>query len=290
MATETSSIDDMLAGNGNAMAKEPPDYHSEETSEENNLSQESYDSQDSYEDGADESEKSPSESKDLDDYGNDKPEARTYTEDEVNERINKAVRERLARMERNGQQQAATPNNVPQGFEYNSDSEANWQQQLESFVEQTVSRMSSKQAEKHQAHRERQAQEDFEQKFHNNMSRFSDFKDVVGVQPITDSMTLSLRAMNDPAAFIYAASKRNPQELERISKIGDPYSQMVEMGKLEERMRKSSPGTTAPKPLGKTKEDSVTNFTSNKKEVSIEDMIARSEAKKIARIKQVRGR
>lgn len=290
MATETSSIDDMLAGNGNVMAKEPPDYHPEETSEENNLSQESYDSQDSYEDGADESEKSPSESKDLDDYGNDKPEARTYTEDEVNERINKAVRERLARMERNGQQQAATPNNVPQGFEYNSDSEANWQQQLESFVEQTVSRMYSKQAEKHQAHRERQAQEDFEQKFHNNMSRFSDFKDVVGVQPITDSMTLSLRAMNDPAAFIYAASKRNPQELERISKIGDPYSQMVEMGKLEERMRKSSLGTTAPKPLGKTKEDSVTNFTSNKKEVSIEDMIARSEAKKIARIKQVRGR
>jgi len=68
-------------------------------------------------------------------------------------------------------------------------------------------------------------------------------------------MTYALRGLPDPAAFIYAASKRHPQELARISQIGDPAAQIMEMGRLEERMRKSAPSTKAPRPVSKSRDD-----------------------------------
>lgn len=224
----------------------------------------------------------------FDDYGNEKAKPKTYTEDEVNERINKAVRERLARANRadnapptqSSQQQAS-------GFEYNPESADNWQQQLESFVEQTVGRMSQKQAQQQQQHREQQAQAEFEDKFQRDMGKFNDFRDVVGAQPITDSMTIALRAMKDPASFIYAASKRNPQELQRISTIQDPVQQMVEMGRLEERMRKNAPSTKAPRPLSRTAEDAgMPRGEKKSSEKSIEDMIAESDKRKLAARRQ----
>ena len=225
----------------------------------------------------------------LDDYGNTKQESKTYTEEEVNERINKAIRDRLSR---GGQQQQPTQQQVQQqaqGFEHNPDSSDDWQKQLETFVEQTVSRMNQKQTQQQQQAQEQQAHLEFETKFTNGIEKFSDFRDVVGTQPITDPMTYALRAMKDPAAFIYAASKRQPEELQRISNIRDPYTQIVEMGRLEERMRKNAPATNAPRPVSRTKEDSgLPAGQAKKKEVSIDDLLTQADAKKRAMMEKRR--
>lgn len=230
----------------------------------------------------------------ADEYGNERPAPKTYTEDEVNERINMAVRERLARLERNGAQ-GATPQQVQQqvqqaqqGFNYDENNPESWQQQLESFIEQTHHKIAQKQSMQAQQVREQQAQSEFEFKFQEGMKKFTDFRETVGTQPISDAMMVATRGMKDPAAFLYAASKRAPQELQRIATISDPYSQMVEMGKLEERMKQSKPTTKTPKPIGKTPEDLDIPVKSNKP-LTIEDMIARDAAKRLAMQKQRRN-
>ncbi len=215
----------------------------------------------------------------LDDYGNEKPkqESKTYTEDEVNERINKAVRERLARLEKNQPQASAPQDSQPM----HADDNASWEQQLESFVEQAVGKMSQKQAQQQQAAREHQAQMEFESKFQSSMSKFSDFVQVVGSQPITDAMTVATRAMNDPAAFLYAASKRHAPELQRIANLPDQYAQMVEMGKLEERMKKSKPVSSAPRPLTQTRDDSSYRMKQEPTEPTIEDLMHQANEKRM---------
>jgi hypothetical protein len=225
----------------------------------------------------------------TDEYGNAKPAAKTYTEEEVNERINRAVRERLARGGTQQPTEQAMQKQVA-GFEYDPDANESWQQQLELFVEQTVSKMSQKQQAQVQREREQNAQAEFETKFTQGMDKFGDFRDVVGQQPITDSMTIALRGMKDPASFIYAAAKRSPQELARIAKIPDHVAQIVEMGKLEERMRKTASGTNAPRPVSRTSEDAGLPAAKKKSEPSIEDLIAKNDAKKFAQIKQRRAR
>ena len=68
-------------------------------------------------------------------------------------------------------------------------------------------------------------------------------------------MVIATRGMQDPAAFIYAAAKTQAPELERISRIQDPISQVVELGRLEERMRKSRASVSqAPRPIDMMKE------------------------------------
>ena len=218
--------------------------------------------------------------KEVDDYGNERS-TKTYTEDEVNERINQAVRERLARQERNQPTQQQAQQAAASGFEYNAESNESWQQQLESFVEQTVSRMSQKQAQQAQAQREQQAQAEFETRFHAGREKFKDFADVVGNQPISDAMVLAARSMKDPAAFFYAAAKRAPSELQRIANIQDHYAQIAEIGKLEERMKQSRPATKAPRPVSRTAGDLAVQHKSDK-QPSIEQMIAQDAAKRLA--------
>ena len=130
-------------------------------------------------------------------------------------------------------------------------------------------------------------QQEFETNFKAGLQKFHDFSDVISSLPfeISNPMTLATRAMSDPAAFLYAAAKRQPAELERISKLRDPYAQMTEMGKLEERMRKNKPTTNAPRPLGKTLEDSPSPDIKKKKEPTIEDMIRAADAKKVGSTK-----
>ena len=301
MSTETSSIDDILTSQGGIKAPEmPQDYDEPESSAEEASPEPSYDYGESEPEAPSESheteseEEAPREAKtqeDTDEYGNAKPKPRTYTEDEVNERINKAIRERLARGGANNQQ--PTPQQVQQqaqDFEYNPDSADSWQAQLESFVEQTVSKMGQKQASQQNQMREQQAHAELQEKIQQGIDRYSDFREAVGSQPVTDHMTMALRGMKDPAAFIYAASKRMPQELSRISQIPDPYAQMVEMGKLEERMRQSKPATRAPRPISRTQDDGVTIPKAPKKQETIEDMIAQSDAKRKAALHAKRGR
>jgi hypothetical protein len=169
------------------------------------------------------------------------------------------------------------------GFEYNPDSNQSWDQQLRGFVEQTVQGMTQRQQQQAQQVREQQAQSEFEGKFHQGMTNFPDFVEVVGSQPVSDHMVLATRGMKDPAAFLYAASKRMPQELQRISAIGDPYVQMAEMGRLEATLRQTKPGTKAPRPITRTQEDSNIPHKSNSdRELSIEEQIAHSDKRKLA--------
>lgn len=302
MARETSNIDDLLLGSSGAStqpATPENQYLQDELQEQEyvpekqpDIMEDSYTSDDQEEKEEPKEPEKERESEEYDEYGNEKPKPRTYTEDEVNERINKAVRERLSRgSQQEPQSQQAVQKQVDKNFEYNEDSTVPWQQQLESFVEQTVSKMTQKQQQQQEQQVEIQAQQEFRDKFSRGMDRFNDFVDVVSNQPVTTAMTAAMRGIEDPAAFIYAASKRHPQELQRISGLRDPYAQMVEMGKLEERMRKQPSSTNAPKPVSKTREDG--QFKEKKKNEdgdSIEMMIKQSEARKLAKIRAIRGR
>ncbi len=290
MATETGSIDDLLMGQKTMTQPETPEHQGEEFNDSDayndNLPEQS---EDSFEheaaDTADDDNEvdADKQSQGFDEYGNDKPMAKTYTEEEVSERINKAVRERLDRLQRNQEQPtaAAVQQQAQQGFEYNPDSAESWQAQLEQFVESTVTKMTQKQQRAHEEQREKLAQNEFEEKMFKGMGKFNDFTDVVSGQPITDHMVMATRGMQDPASFLYAASKRAPQELQRIANIPDKYAQMMEMGKLEERMRKSKPGTNAPRPVSRNQEDMGIAHKETK-EPSIEDLIAKSDSKRRA--------
>lgn len=224
----------------------------------------------------------------YDDYGNEKHDSasKTYTEEEVNERINKTVRERLERLERSKaipQPQAPIPQQLEQqaAFNYDPNSQQDWQMQLEQFVRQTNEKINRETVQKTQQAQEQRAHQEFEAKFHQGMSKFHDFVDVVSTQPFSDAMTMATRGMKDPASFVYAAAKRHGTEIQRISQINDPYVQMVEIGKLEERMRKTQAATNAPKPVRTMKEDSTVDEPETKTK-SIEDLMREADARKLA--------
>ena len=226
---------------------------------------------------------------DFDDYGNEKPKSvpKSYTEEEVNARINEAVRERLARLERNNPGQLQQPVIQPSAQPtYDANNPEDWQKQLEDFTFKAIEKREQQQVAQRQQAQEQQAQREFEDRFHNGMSKFGDFQSVVGSQPITNAMTIATRAMKDPASFLYAASKRHAPELQRISQISDPYTQMVEIGRLEERMKKMQGGTTAPRPIRPFRED-VTIEEPEQRAPSIDDMIAFAEND---RLSKMRGR
>lgn len=299
MSTETTSIDDILTSQGGVKAPEMPvEYDEPEVEAATESHEPSYDYGESEESAPAEAHESDDEEpvqrqsqpEETDEYGNAKPKPRTYTEEEVNERINKAMRERLARGNVAQQPTAQQVQQQAKDFEYNPESADSWQTQLESFVEQTVSKMGQKQASQQHQLREQQAHAELQEKIQQGMDRYGDFRETVGSQPVSDAMTMALRGMKDPAAFIYAASKRMPQELQRIAQIPDQYAQMVEMGKLEERMRQSKPATKAPRPISRTQDDGVTIPKAAKKEPTIEDMIAQSDAKRKAALNARRGR
>lgn len=298
----TSSIDDLLMGgssNQHPMPTEEKSQYEPEPIEEIESEVSADDDQDedvpqddhTNEQGPpdDEDEKpQPDHKKEFDDYGNEK------------EPENEAIRERLARQARKHQaeidalraqlaQQGATQpmQQAVKDFEYDPESSGDWQQQLASFVKQTVNSMTRDQQDLQARNEELRNQQEFESKFREGMGRFNDFVDVMDDLSfeISNPMTLATRAMSDPAAFLYAAAKRNPQELERISKLRDPYAQMTEMGKLEERMRKNKPSTKAPRPLERTQENAAIPSYKKKTDPTIEELIAKADAKKLAGMK-----
>ena len=313
-----SSIDDLLMGVGNSqqpatpehkekqekapieeMEPETPEYESEELSpapdeSENDLDdkedngypedEEKLDSR-SDTDSAQESEE--------DEYGNKK------------ELMSKRMKERLEKKEKQHQREleqrdyelqqlrqqlsnqgaSSQVQKAAADFEYNPNDESSWQQQLTDFVKQTVKGMHTDEQEKIREVQEHNEEREFKEKFTKGMNRFHDFLEVVGQQPIDDAMTLSLRGVADPSAFIYAASKRHPLEIERISKLPSRYARIVEMGKLEERMRRNKPSTKAPRPLGRTREDATTKVKPKERDTSGDDLLAKADAKRLATVK-----
>lgn len=299
----TSSIDDILMGAaGNTQQPATPETKIDVPHE--TIQDETKPSIDSSEDyGLDESfgnsEEPPSNSlpdepepkQDLrptDEYGNPVFKPKKYSEDEVNERINAAVRERLARLERNQPTPQQAQQAAQTGFEYNADSQESWQQQLESFVENTVTKLGQRQAHQAQQAREQESQMAFDAKFQSGMRKFPDYVQIVQSQPITDAMVMAARSMKDPAAFFYAASKRAPQELERIARIADPYAQIAETAKLEERMKKQPAPTKTPRPIAKVQDDVPIKHDTERKGPSIEQLIAESDAKRQAKLNATR--
>lgn len=311
----TSNIDDLLMGiddstqvdsNGLDVYDEPQEMESDgieyaedvtDSSEDRRSESNTTPSDDSSE-PEDTSEES--ESKYYDEYGNEKERMPKGMKERFDRRDKKhrmeieqremEIQELRAQLQSRGA--SSEVQKAAKDFEYNPDESGDWQQQLAKFVRQEVASMNRDAEESQVRQQEMRAQREFESKFRDGMSRFNDFSDVIEDLPfeITNPMTLATRAMEDPAAFLYAAAKRNPEELERISKIRDPYVQMTEMGRLEERMRKNKSVTSSPKPISRTVEDS--NMKQNPKTGdSIEDLIAKSEAKKIAiRNSRVAGR
>ena len=295
-----TSIDELLLGSKTHLHPATPENQYIEQNESDDLDSESFDSeQEPEEDEIHEEEprqEEPDEPKELeaevDEYGNQKePENkeirdRLKKQAESMERRHRAEIEALqAQLSRQGASQEVQQ--AAKDFEYDPEAKGDWQQQLASFIKQTVTSMTREQQETQARHAEAEQQRDFESKFRQGMSKFDDFGDVIqGLSfEITNPMTLATRNMENPAAFLYAAAKRNPQELERISKMRDPYAQIAEMGKLEERMRKNTPSTKAPRPLSRTNEEA--NVSSFKKNTNptVEDLIAKSDAERISKVK-----
>jgi hypothetical protein len=306
--SNVSSIDDLLAGVGNSQQPATPE-HKEKIQEQaelaDDMEQETYEDTDSEPEGdsvdseeehhssdddePSQNDKSDGSDEEVDDYGNKK------------ERMSKGMKERLDRKEKQYQNEVAqrdyeiqqlrqklsgtgASNEVQQAvkdFQYDPNDESGWQQQLTDFVKHTVTNMHVEQQTQQQKANEQKLEQQFKEKFTAGMDRFSDFREVVGKQPMDDAMTLALRGMNDPSAFIYAVSKRQPGELERISKIPDSYARMVEMGKLEERMRRNKPATKTPRPLGRHAEDAAPRVTPKQKDMSGDDLLAKADAKRL---------
>lgn len=318
-----SSIDDLLMGVGNSQQPATPEHKEklqekpepvEEMDKDDDANVEVEYESDPMPDDEDDSD--PDDGGDDDEPASKKQPVEEPQEDEVDEygnpkeRMPKGMKDRLDRKERQHQQEVAQRDHeiaqlraqlAQQGaskevqqavkdFTYDPNEEKGWEQQLSDFVKQTVTNMHSDQQNQQRQAQEQQAERAFRQKFTQGMERFSDFREVVGSMPMDDAMTLSLRGMADPSAFIYAASKRQPQEIERIAKLPDPYARMVEMGKLEERMRRNKPTTKAPRPLGRLKEDSTARVTPKQKETTGDDLLAKADAKRLATVRNRHAR
>lgn len=212
----------------------------------------------------------------VDDYGNPISPAKTYSEAEVQQMI----RDRLKRGNHTEQQQQVQE--ATKDFKADPASEDSWETQLEGFIEKTLSKINSKQHETDWRKKEEATQAEFEDKFTSGMEKYSDFKDVVSNKPITNSMMLAARSMQDPAAFIYAACKQHPGEVERIAKLQDPVAQIAEVGRLEERMKKAKMITKAPAPPKKVLGDASSDMPKR----SVDQLIQEHAKSKIMNVRR----
>jgi hypothetical protein len=126
--------------------------------------------------------------------------------------------------------------------------------------------------------REMRAFGEFQTKFNASASKYKYFEDVVTKAAFTPEMVIASRGMADPAAFIYAAAKTQGKEIERISQIQDRMVQAVELGKLEERMRRTRQATNAPRPLDTPRGDVTEKAT---KPRNIDDLIRLEDARRL---------
>lgn len=243
------NIDDYLHKEASEPVKSP-DYQEEPVID----AKESDDSDD------DEHEDKPT--KELDDYGNPiKPESKKekmYSQQEVNNMI----RERLARgnhgMQPTNAEVAQATQAVQQQVSQHQD--ADWQVELKSIIKDVVTdqqrqaqtqaqQQEQQQREESWRNQELQRQAEFEDKFNRTRSNYRDFETVLSDSAINDGILMAARGMSDPAAFLYNAAKKHPKDIERISRLTDITQIGLEIGRLDEKMRKAPPVTRAPRPL-----------------------------------------
>jgi len=216
---------------------------------------------------------SSDDSNETDEYGTKIGKKKLYSEEEVQ----KMIRERLKRGQHQSDQQV-TQKEV-ENFKPDESSEESWETQLEGFIEKTIEKRARVQSENEWRRHEEQSMAEFEVKFSEGMGKYKDFNSVVGGKPITNAMMLATRSMKDPAAFLYAACKQQPKELERISSIKDTMAQAAEIGRLEERMKKARTIPSSPKPASRISGDA----SSEMPQLSIDARIAQHAKSKIMR-------
>jgi len=188
----------------------------------------------------------------IDEYGNPIEKPKTYTEEEVQ----RMIRDRLSRGRHAEQPTQQQVQQATEDFKADPNSEDSWEVQLENFIEKTIDKRQAKQTEAQWRQQEAQKQAEFESKFSAGMNKYQDFHQVVQGKPITDAMMLATRDLENPAAFIYAASKLHAGELDRISRLSDGRTQAMEIGRLHERMIKERRQVSAaPKPVAAVKGD-----------------------------------
>lgn len=223
----------------------------------------------------------------LDDYGNAVP--KTEPEDEMIpksvlrerlERKNRETEQRIAEAEQRARDQAyAEMRAKAQSDDSTPDASGDWQEELKSLIRETQKEEQTQAAERLWRAEQDEIQSQFEVKFNSGAAKYKDFETVVMGKAITPQMAMATRGMENPAAFIYAAAKTQPQELERISKINDPYSQAIELGRLEERMKKARTNTSsAPKPVTPIRGDVSEKAPARN---NIDDILIRDERDKL---------
>lgn len=228
----------------------------------------------------------------YDEYGNEKENLSKSMQKRLERQAESLKRKHDAELAELRQQlaQAGASKEVQQAakdFEFDPNDEGSWEEQFASMVRQTIAKDEQERIQRAQQEEVQRDMQEFRGRMQDGMNRFDDFIEVVGGQPMDNEMTLALRSIQDPAAFIYAASKRMPEELDRIARLKNPHDRYAEVIRLEQKMRQNKPTTKAPRPLGKAKEDAQVPVPKSKKEESIEDLIAKSDAKRLA---NARGR
>jgi len=217
---------------------------------------------------------------DTDEYGNPVAKPKMYSEEEVQ----RMIRDRLKRGTFRQEQEQPTQQQVQQaqnsGFEYNENSDESWQQQLKTFVKSTMQEVQQENIQHQQVQQQKATQTAFEEKFFDGMAKHPDFVQELSDKTITNDMMMGIRGLDNPAGFLYAAAKREPKELERISRIPDPYQQSAEMGRLHERMRKAKTSSNAPRPVSQDRGDIADKAP---QKVSIDHLIQEDAVKRIRR-------
>lgn len=228
----------------------------------------------------------------TDDYGNSvAKKERTYTQAEVEQMMrDRNSRGEFAELEAERVRkealmaaQEALRLSQSQQATNESEGEEDWKEEFRSLIKETLTAEQQAAQERSWRAEAQRQQAEFEIKFNTGAAKYEDFEQVVVGKPLTPQMVMATKAMSDPAAFIYAAAKTQAAELERISKIPDALSQAVELGKLEEKMRKSRNTTSsAPRPIEQMKGD-VTDKQVKPKSV---DDILRAEAQERIRARR----
>jgi hypothetical protein len=213
----------------------------------------------------------------VNDYGivEVKKPQKMYTEEEFNARI----RDRLSRVK----QQPAAPEPVKEVVASTDENEP-WQVEMKDFIKKTNEEERQQENNRIMRQEAEREQLEFQDKFDRGVSKYQDFSDVTYGKSITQAMMIATKELENPADFIYAACKLYPDEVSRIASITNPLKQLVEVGKLDERMRKSTKATSAPRPLGRITSDGGEIVPEQKKSTNdLEDRIKQHAAKKHGR-------
>jgi hypothetical protein len=223
-------------------------------------------------------------------YGLQTEAPKTYTKAEMDEYANRLMRERVARFERNQQQAQPTQQQqqaaAQQGFQYDENSNQDWQQQLEQFTMQVIEKREQTQAARYQQAVEQEQLQAFERKFKEGMSKYNDYHEVVGKFDIKDDMLLATKGIKDPAALFRAAALRAPDELAAISKMETKEERAFAMGQLDAKLKKQSVKvSSAPKPIQPTKADTTNAYTPKQVQSNeLDDLLVQDKNNRLAQL------